>query len=631
MAITDITKPMALDETLQATNGKMDSVISELQGIKNALMLDPSIYHPAGTKTCAELVSSLLIEDNLGDVYNITDSGYTTADFIEGAGKPIYAGDNVSIADFGTGGQHVYKFDLLAGIIDLSNYVQKSNTPGLLKNDGSVDETEYATADDLEGVSDDVDVIKERMDADTTSISGNPISISGLKSNQLAKNPIITLEPIQAGSGTPSPSNIRAISGYDKVEALSCGKNLFDIDNVIRNSAISVSGNNISITPVGYNTDLFSGNAGESGASAKKLYLKAGTYAISFSFVGTAPQLNSIYVNTIDETTLIPNGNIGRKTSGQTFVITESSWICLKLVSNATCTLKDIQIEESSSATSYVPYNKATSISESLGQTVYGATWYPRTGKLSSNMIMINLKGKTASTYATTGVYISNVLNRSGTRFYGICSHGNVRTDSSASYNNGDMLLGVGNATVYWVGILSLLGKTLAEFNTWLANEDVWVCYDAGVENYTEIQLTPHEISLLKDYAYVSTNGTNIALDYHNGEIASLGDVSQVGETVNELGDKISNTEATVNTIVSNKVRTMAIGGTAVKYPLKQGMIICYGRGAMSKKGMAIIDQTNTVTEIVPLDGCTITVSTADNTVSLNASTAGQFTIIYPY
>ena len=50
------------------------------------------------------------------------------------------------------------------------------------------------------------------------------------------------------------------------------------------------------------------------------------------------------------------------------------------------------------------------------------------------------------------------------------------------------------------------------------------------------IQLTPHEISLLKDYAYVSTNGTNITFDYHNGELASLSDVSQLGETVNELG-----------------------------------------------------------------------------------------------
>lgn len=70
--------------------------------------------------------------------------------------------------------------------------------------------------------------INERLDTTTTSASGNPISITGLKSNQLAVNPVITFEPIQAGSGDPSPSNVRAISGYDKIEVLSCGKNLLD-------------------------------------------------------------------------------------------------------------------------------------------------------------------------------------------------------------------------------------------------------------------------------------------------------------------------------------------------------------------------------------------------------------------
>ena len=80
-------------------------------------------YKPAGTKTVAELVSALLIADNLGNVYNMTDAGTTTADFIEGAGKPIRIGDNVGICDIGTGGTHDYKFDLLSGFVDTSDFV----------------------------------------------------------------------------------------------------------------------------------------------------------------------------------------------------------------------------------------------------------------------------------------------------------------------------------------------------------------------------------------------------------------------------------------------------------------------------------------------------------------------------
>lgn len=440
---------------------------------------------------------------------------------------------------------------------------------------------------------------------DTTSISGNPISISGLKSNQLAVNPIITLEPIQAGSGTPSPSNIRAISGYDKVEVLSCGKNI--LEGTILNA--SVNGSGVIMRAVN-NFSLHYARVG-----AGKTYTLTSNELFVGGFYLTKPSMGSVSYN-------------GQRVADEprTFTSPIDGYVVFRTAYSYTTP----QLEEGSTSTTYKAPVQTTSISESLGQTVYGGTLDVRTGKLISNMIFVNLKGRTAATYNVDGIYISNVLNHTGQRIRGICSHAFIRTTES-SLESGQVQLGAGNATIYWQHILTIMGKTLDEFNTWLATEDVWICYDAGVENYTEIQLTPHEISLLKDYAYVSTNGTSIALDYHNGELASLADVSQLGETVNELGDKVSNMEATVNTIVSNKVRAMAIGGTAVKYPLKQGMIICYGRGAMSKKGMAIIDQTNTVTEIVPLDGCTITVSTTDNTVSLNASTAGQFTIIYPY
>lgn len=73
-----------------------------------------SVYKPSGDKTCAQLVSALLIEENLGNVYNITDSGTTTADFDGGAGKPINAGSNVAVVNTGTEQNPVYKFDLLS-------------------------------------------------------------------------------------------------------------------------------------------------------------------------------------------------------------------------------------------------------------------------------------------------------------------------------------------------------------------------------------------------------------------------------------------------------------------------------------------------------------------------------------
>jgi hypothetical protein len=98
--------------------------------VRNAIdSIVSSAYRAAGTKQASELVSSLLVAANEGDVYNITTDGTTTADFVEGAGKPIKAGDNVGVCKVGND----YKFDLLSGFVDLSDYYTKSDTDSLLE------------------------------------------------------------------------------------------------------------------------------------------------------------------------------------------------------------------------------------------------------------------------------------------------------------------------------------------------------------------------------------------------------------------------------------------------------------------------------------------------------------------
>lgn len=104
-----------------------------------------SAYHHAGTKTASQLVSTLLVEEHEGEVYNITEAGTTTADFLEGIGIPIDVGANVGIAKVINGNSVSYKFDLLSGIIDTSGFISKSSTAGLMKNDGTVDTNTYLT------------------------------------------------------------------------------------------------------------------------------------------------------------------------------------------------------------------------------------------------------------------------------------------------------------------------------------------------------------------------------------------------------------------------------------------------------------------------------------------------------
>ena len=169
------------DGKISATEGTIDTTVT--QGSNNPVTSDAvnsaiesaiaSVYKPSGNKTCAELVSSLLVRANLGNVYNITDSGTTTSDFAEGAGKPIKAGDNVAIVDVGTASNPSYKFDLLSGMIDLSNYIQKSQTQGLVKNDGTIDTTAYAKQSEMSvtpgtGANDDKTTIQLKTGTEAT-------------------------------------------------------------------------------------------------------------------------------------------------------------------------------------------------------------------------------------------------------------------------------------------------------------------------------------------------------------------------------------------------------------------------------------------------------------------------------
>ena len=81
-----------------------------------------STYKPAGSVTFANLPT--LSASVVGNVYNVTDSFTTTTNFIEGAGNSYSAGTNVVVVDAGSG---PYKFDVLAGFVDLSDYAKTAD------------------------------------------------------------------------------------------------------------------------------------------------------------------------------------------------------------------------------------------------------------------------------------------------------------------------------------------------------------------------------------------------------------------------------------------------------------------------------------------------------------------------
>ena len=77
-------------------------------------------YIPAGSQT--SLSSALLTKTHVGYVYNMSQEFTTNAtDFVDGDNKTYPAGTNVVVVEEDSG---VYKFDVLSGFVDLSNYIK---------------------------------------------------------------------------------------------------------------------------------------------------------------------------------------------------------------------------------------------------------------------------------------------------------------------------------------------------------------------------------------------------------------------------------------------------------------------------------------------------------------------------
>jgi hypothetical protein len=107
-----------VDQTYSGTSTNAQSGVAVKSAIDAAVS---SVYKPAGSVTFANLPT--LSASVLGNVYDVADAFTTTSDFVEGAGKSYPANTNVVVVNTGTSSTPVYKFDTLAGMIDLSGYL----------------------------------------------------------------------------------------------------------------------------------------------------------------------------------------------------------------------------------------------------------------------------------------------------------------------------------------------------------------------------------------------------------------------------------------------------------------------------------------------------------------------------
>ena len=371
-----------------------------------------------------------------------------------------------------------------------------------------------------------------KSDKTTTAVSGNPVSISGLKSNQLAINPIITFEPIQAGSGDPSPSNIRAISGYDKIEVLSAGRNIWGGDKFADDVVTKIN----SATKNTTNKTVSFGGVYASNVILFDKFIPNTQYTVMYR-TESGYYMDMEIKYTDDTTLLLSTQGTGRYVSDSSKSIKQIEGVfqseAMIYYDEVGVFVGDVSAEE------FEQYNPYQNLQLTLGQTVYGGTLDVEKGILTVDRGIVDLGDYNyekvhGGSYFRTKI---DALKYTNPQNFGMCTCYQYRKYIEAELvNNNEITI---TSSYYSSSIYIIIRDDnytdATAFKTSVEGQKLVYL----ITPFT-IQLTPHEISLLKDYAYVSTNGTSISLSYHNGELASLGDVAQLGQTVNELGDYLS-------------------------------------------------------------------------------------------
>jgi hypothetical protein len=308
--------------------------------------------------------------------------------------------------------------------------------------------------------------------------SGDIISIPDGQSIIPVESLKVTLEPIQSGSGTPSPSNPRPISGHTEVDTHRTGVNVFDRVwngatsgwNIATNYILVVPNNTYFISAPSWTSDFVYANAYDADKNLVSESLNLGR--------------NSAFT--------VPNG---------VYFIKPKIWY--------TKDGSDISINYPSTDTDYHAYD-GTSYTTDLGQTVYGGTLDVVSGELVVDRATITLDGSQGKSNLsvrtnTMRVFFSyNIFNPrmmpNPTNVIKILAD-NMPTYAPDYVYTNDVMGVSENKNASNSGMwLSVNNDMLSEttyngINEWLANNPITVCYELATP--IKIQLTPQEIRLL--------------------------------------------------------------------------------------------------------------------------------------
>lgn len=298
----------------------------------------------------------------------------------------------------------------------------------------------------------------------------------------------------QAGSGDPSPDNVRTISGWKTVNVTRVGKNLVDIPDIADTMGNLIRANTkAAFEAVPYKADTqYTFSADIETAATDALH---GIEILYSDGTKTYFWMNS-------------NGSQTEKSVTSTAGKTIASILFTYNVAR-TVTVRNVQLEEGTAATAYEPYQDVT-LTATPPQTVYGGSLNWTTGVLTVTHVGkavraadISYKYGTSMTGWQTSCFVTAAdTSLAPGRLASVCSH--FQNTMDTAFTAGSATHGIFSdhqtlTTKYFAW--GDPDATVEDFQAWLEEQ-----YEAGTpvalvsprsEAYT-IQLTPQQLYLLK-------------------------------------------------------------------------------------------------------------------------------------
>ena len=342
----------------------------------------------------------------------------------------------------------------------------------------------------------------------------------------------VAIEPQQEGSGDPSPTNVRPISGWDEVNVSVVGKNKFDLDAVmsfIRNGFVSTQGltnqDGVITNSKSYGGDgifpfnypmTFSSNTITVSADIKLL----GNHSSNNVFIQMFDSNGSNIIAT-GEVTMSSKDTWEHKTiTLQLSLLTNVNLVIEARGTNNSVQIKNVQVEVGSTASDYVAYNGHTYTID-LDGTRYGGEVDVVSGVLTVDRIYKQVKdfewrtqggnyGRffTVPTEADKALYDGNKTLIISDTYKGY-------SDVGKPANTNGIYVGSGGSIKIWDS--EYLEET--DIDAWkTARANVELCYYLATP--ITYQLTPTQVkSLLGSNNVWCDTGDIIELEYFSKEV----------------------------------------------------------------------------------------------------------------